>query len=187
MFRLAPLLILLAACSSTLGPVRYEMPLPPPGERVPVNVGALEVRDAQLPLYAELEEIYTEGEGGALVSDTDVLWADDPRRAVTQGLALALARMTTAQVATEPWPLSDLPDARLDVRLDRVLAGADGVFRLSGQYFLSRDTGAERSDLFDIRVPYEVGSTQAVAAAKGAAVAELARSIARDALGGRGV
>ena len=186
MLRLAPLVLLLLAACSTAGPARYAVPLPPIEERIPVNVRSLEVRDAQLPLYAELEEIYVESEEGALLSDTEVLWADDPRRTITQGLALALARMTTARVAAEPWPLDDFPDARLDVRLETVLAGADGVFRLSGQYFVSREEGGGSAEQFAIAVPYVPGSVNAIAAAQGAAIAELARTIARGALSGRG-
>ena len=179
------IVLFLAGCGA--GPVRYAVPLPATEGRAAVNVASLEVRDATLPLYAELEEIFVEQEDGGLVSDTSVLWADDPQRGVTQGLASALAGLTTAQVAAEPWPLADLPEARLEVRFDTMVARAGGQFVMSGQYFVARDTGAERTGRFAIAMPYVEGSVTSLAAARGRAVDQLARQIAREALGAAGV
>ncbi len=179
------ILLVLAACGSD--PVRYAVPVPEVEARARVNVGSLEVRDVTLPLYAELEEIYVEQEDGGLVSDTSVLWADDPQRGVTQGLASALADLTTAQVAAEPWPLEELPEARLDVRFETMLARANGQFSIAGQYFVARGTGTDRSGRFAIDVPYAPGGTVSIAAAQGRAIERLARQIAREALGASGV
>ena len=179
------ILLLLAACGTD--PVRYAVPVPQTEGQVAVNVASLEVRDVTLPLYAELEEIFVQQEDGGLVSDTSVLWADDPQRGVTQGLASTLASLTTARVAAEPWPLEDLPDARLDVRFDAMLARADGQFAVAGQYFIARAAGSDRTGRFAILVPYELGSTTSIAQARGRAMDALARQIAREALGAAGV
>ena len=179
------ILFFLVACGAD--PIRYVVPVPQAQGRVAVDVGSVEVRDVTLPLYAGLEEIYLEQEDGGLVSDTSVLWADDPQRGVTQGLASTLADLTTAQVAAEPWPLEDLPEARLEVRFDTLLARADGQYSMAGQYFVARAEGRGRSGRFFIEVPYEEGSVTSIAAAQGRAMDLLARQIAREALGAAGV
>ena len=179
------ILLVLSACGAD--PVRYRVPVPQVQGRAAVDVGSLEVRDVTLPLYAALEEIFVEQEDGGLVSDTSVLWADDPQRGVTQALASTLADLTTAQVAAEPWPLEELPEARLEVRLDTMLARADGQFSIAGQYFVARATGSGRAGRFAIQVPYEPGSIVSIAAARGRAIDQLARQIAREALGAAGV
>lgn len=179
------MVLVLAGCGDNA--VRYAVPMPAVAGRAPVNVGTLEVRDTTLPLYASLEEIAIEREDGAIASDTDVLWADDPQRAVTQGLASRLADITTARVAAEPWPLEALPDARLEVRLDTFLARANGRFAMGGQYFLARATGSDRSGRFLLEVPYAADDIGSIAAAQGRAIDLLARQIAREALGAAGV
>ncbi len=177
--------LLLAACGDAA--VRYAVPVPRAEGRAGVNVRSLEVRDAALPLYAGLEEIFVQQEDGGLISDTDTLWADDPQRGVTQGLASTLADMTTARVAAAPWPLEDLPDARLEVRFDTMVARADGQYVMAGQYFLARATGTDRTGRFAISVPYQPGSMTAIARAQGQGIDRLARQIAREALGAAGV
>ena len=103
---------------------------------------------------------------------------------MTQGLADALSSLTRAQVAAEPWPLSDLPDARLEVRFSRALAQADGSYRMTGQYFVASLSGQRReiARRFDVAVPYATGSASAIAAAQGQAIQQLARIIAKDGL-----
>ena len=186
MFRMIPILILLAACGST-GPTRYSVVVPPVEERIAVPISSLEVREAELPLYAELEEIFVQTPEGGMISDTGVLWADDPRRSVTQGLAGALAQMTTARVAAEPWPLEELPEAQLEVRFDRLLARTDGVFEMSGHFFVAHEDGTDRAGRFELAVPYPPdGGAEAIADAKGVALAQLAGLIAREGLRGGG-
>lgn len=179
------ILLVLAACGADQ--VRYAVPVPQVEGRAAVSVTSLEVRDVTLPLYAGLEEIYVEQADGGLVSDTSILWADDPQRGVTQGLASTLADLTTARVAAEPWPLEELPDARLEVRFDTLLARANGQFTMAGQYFLARVEGSDRTGRFAVQVPYQPGSVVSIARAQGRAIDILARQIAREALGAAGV
>lgn len=170
-----------AACTDST--LRYDVPAPAPMERQAVNVRSVEVREVSLPLYAGLEAITVADETGALVSNPDVLWADDPVRTFTQGLASALDQQTTATVAAEPWPLSEDPDLRLDVRVASALAGADGQYRLAGQYFAAApfgDGAPDRSGRFDISVPFAPGDTGSIARAQGQAIEELARTVARQ-------
>ncbi len=123
------------------------------------------------------------GPDGAMRSDTEVLWANSPRRAVTQGLVAALTDLTDARVAAEPWPLEDFPEARLEVRFDQLLAETRGVFVASGQYFVANlEGGRDRAGSFDLSVPFEPTGPAAVAAAKGRLVSLLARQIADEAL-----
>lgn len=179
------MVLVLAGCG--MDPVRYAVPMPPVERQVRVNVASIEVRDVTLPLYAGLEEIHVQRDDGGLIGDTDTLWADDPQRGVTQMLASRLAELTSARVAAAPWPLENLPDARLEVRFDTLIARADGQFSMSGQYFVARASGSDRTGRFAILVPYEPGSITAIATAQGQALDQLARQITREALGGSGV
>lgn len=171
-------LILLSACG---GPtLRYAVPDVTAAERIGIRAGSVEVREVNLPLYAELETITVEAPTGELLTDENLLWADDPTRAITQGLADALSDLTRARVAAEPWPLSDGPDARLELRFSRALARADGTYRMAGQYFISSPLGARRdvAGRFDVSVPYAAGNAGAIAAAQGQAIVQIARTIA---------
>ena len=182
-FAFVVLAFALAACSSA--PVlRYAVPQVPVGERIGVRVGSVEVREVNLPLYAELETIAIETPEGEVVSDENLLWADDPTRAITQGLADALSSLTRADVAAEPWPLSENPDARIEVRFSQALARNTGSFQMAGQYFVSFPDGLRRdvARRFDISVPYVTGNAAAIANAQGQAVIILARTIAKDGL-----
>ncbi|KAF0675373.1 PqiC family protein [Profundibacterium mesophilum] len=182
---LLPALIgLLAACSDGIGPLRYEVPPQAEEERIPVSVGSVELREVSLPLYAELETITVETPGRMLATDNDVLWADDPVRGMTQTLAMTLAEITPAKVAAEPWPFSDGPDVRVEVRFTQALATAAARYRIVGQYFVASPFG-ERKDVarrFDIAVPYAPGNPNSIAAAQGAALRHLAKHIAREGL-----
>ncbi|SHI93378.1 hypothetical protein SAMN04488012_103355 [Palleronia salina] len=183
MTRIALALVLtLAACGGT--PLRYELPPVPETDRIAVSSGSVEVRDVSLPTYASQEVIFVEDETGALVSDDNLLWADDPERAFTEGLALGLARLTRARVAAEPWPFYEPPAARVEVRFSRALAGADGQFRIAGQYFVASPDGTRRDTArrFDLSAPYAAANATAIAAAKARVIDDLARMIARDGL-----
>lgn len=169
---------LLAACGQ--GPVRYAAAPVPSGAPIGIGVSQLEVREVSLPAYARTEEIWREAENGALSSDASVLWADDPERGVTMELSHHLAAMTGARVAAEPWPFEDLPQARLIVRVQDMVAGADGQFRMTGQYYVaSLSAGRDRSGEFRVTAPYALdGGAPAIAAARAQAVRDLARLIA---------
>ncbi|WP_099827022.1 PqiC family protein [Oceaniglobus indicus] len=173
----------LAACSATQT-LRYPVPALTATDKIRVSVGSLEVRDVGLPLYAGLEAISVESPTGELLSNSDQLWADDPIRAITQGLAVALSSLTRADVAAEPWPLSERPDARLEVRFTKALASNDGVFRMEGQYFVSSTTGQRRevARTFAVSSPYDAEDMRTIGDALGRATLELAEIIARDGL-----
>ena len=171
----------LAGCGADA--IRFAVPDVTSNERIPVSVRTVEVREVSLPTYAQSEEIWRETEDGALVSDPEVLWADAPSRGVTQELTRQLAALTGRQVAAEPWPYLDSAEARLEVRLDEMIAGADGRFRISGQYFTASDSGnRDRFGTFKLWAPIEGEGTPAIAAARANAVKELARQIAKDGL-----
>ncbi|MFV0335674.1 MAG: membrane integrity-associated transporter subunit PqiC [Tropicimonas sp.] len=175
---LVPLLTALAACGQS--PSRYASPPVASGERISIGLSQLEIREVTLPAYAQSEEIWHETEEGGLESNTDVLWADTPARGVTMELTQHLAALSSARVAAEPWPFEELPQARLVVRLQDMVARKDGRFHLAGQYYVVRlSAGSDRSGTFDISAPIAPeGGAAAVAAARAAAVRDLARLIA---------
>lgn len=151
-----------------------------------IRYGSVELRDLSLPDYAARQEIALRGADGSLAAPTGTLWADDPSRAMTLALVRDLRRITGAEIASEPWPFADRAEARLELRVERMLEGEDGAFHLAGQYFLAPDDPDRRgrSGLFDIAVPLagEAGGPGAVAAASGTAVTRLAQFLAREAL-----
>lgn len=180
-FRLLFVLPVVAACGTEGNVARYLIDAPAPTLRVATARGTIEVRNVSLPRHATSEEIAVQAEDGSLRVTTDALWADDPARAMTGALALALDEITPATVAAEPWPLSDLPDQRLEVRVQQMVAQSDGQFRLAGQYFVApvvseRAAVAER---FDFTVPIAGRDYAAISRAAGAATTELAERIAR--------
>ena len=178
LFSSIALLVLLVACGQA--PVRYAAAPVPSGNRISIGLSQLEIREVSLPAYARTEEIWREGEGGDLESNSSVLWADEPARGVTMELSHHMAAMTGARVAAEPWPFEDLPQARLVVRVHEMVAGADNRFRMSGQYFVARlSAGSDRSGTFEVSAPFAPdGGAPAIAAARAAAVRDLARVIA---------
>lgn len=174
--------VMLAGCAEA--PIRYTVPSPIVGETIRIAYRSVEVRDVSLPTYAASDEIHVEGEDGALQSSTSVLWADNPERAVSLALARNLAEVTKAKVANEPWPFESFAQARVEVRIEQMLASKLGVFRLQGQYFVSgSDDARERSGLFELSRPYDFeAGPRAIAAARGEVILELAREIARSGL-----
>lgn len=182
MLRFLPLFLILAACSGTA--LRYSVPVPEITETVSIRYGTVEVRDVSLPSYAAAEEIQIQRADGALVSSADVLWADAPEREVSLALSRNLAALTNARVANEPWPFDGFPDARVEVRIEDMLAVESGAFRLTGQYFVAPTSGrGDRSDYFSIVMPYDPeGGIAAIGAARAAALLQLSETIARDGL-----
>lgn len=172
----------LTACSGT--PDLYPVVPPTVTEKIHIGFRAVEVRDVSLPAYAAADEIAVQDASGKLVTASNVLWADNPERAVALELARNLARLSGARVASEPWPFEAFPDARLEVRFESLVAGADGQFRSTGQYFVGVTDGRrERSGLFDLAVPFDpAGGPQAIARARGQVILDLATEIARKGL-----
>lgn len=139
------------------------------------------VRTLSLPSYAAAEEIATETAPGVISANADLLWADDPERAATLTVSRHLDDILSATVGPEPWPFAGLPDVAIDVRVSQMLAGADGTFRLNGQYYVGGDGIDFRntSDTFAISVPLAGEGPGAVAVAQSQAILQLSESIAR--------
>lgn len=177
---LLPLLLVLAACSTAS---RIAVQAPAVTDNIPISFRTVEVRDVSLPAYAAADELSQQAEDGTIV-ESNVLWADTPERAVALQVSENLSRLTRARVASEPWPFEAYPQARLTVRFSEMIAGTNGVFRISGQYFVANlEDGPERSGLFDLTQPYDVGGgPSAIARARGQIILDLSKLIAREGL-----
>ena len=182
--RLIPLLFLSVVAACTAAPDRFAVAPPSVAETQRIGFSAVEIREVSLPAYAASDEITVQDTDGRLVSDGEVLWADTPDRAVALEISRHLSQLSNARVASAPWPFESFPDARLDIRFETLVAGADGRYRAQGQYFVAvPDGGRERSGLFDLSVPYDLdaGAT-AIAAARGLLIRDLSLFIARQGL-----
>lgn len=179
---IALLCLTLAAAGCSSNSARYLIDTPVAASKVPVRVATIEVLDVKLPAYAAALEMPLQEEGGALRNVPDTLWADDPVRGVTAALTRSLDAATNATVAAEPWPLETPPQAVLDLRVDRMLAGATGSFDFSGQYAIASPDRItrERLERFDIRIPLAATDPASIVAAEGKAIAELGSQIARS-------
>ena len=175
------LLGLLAACSDA---DRFAVQSPAVTESVPIAFRSVEVRDVSLPTYAASDEIAQQSADGTVTSSSDVLWADEPERAVALELSRNLMRITGARIASEPWPFEAYPEARLELRFADMVAGTDGVFRVTGQFFVAvLDGRRERSGLFDLSVPFDAsGGPNAIAQARGRIILDLSYFVAREGL-----
>jgi uncharacterized lipoprotein YmbA len=175
-------LVLLAGLAACSGPIdRLALTPQPSSLQLSPLVGSAMVRTVSLPAYAAAEEVAVELPGGLISSNEDVLWADDPQRAVTLALTSGLSNILNADVGPEPWPFFGLPDVSIDVRVARMLAGADGAFHLSGQFYVGGDGIDFRNsaDSFDISVPMTDQSLSNIATAQAAALSLLSEQIAR--------
>ena len=159
-----------------------------PAAKARVRVRTIEVRDVSLPSYASATDIVVEQKDGALKPIGNAVWADDPVRGVTSALARAIGARSTATVAAEPWPLLDPADVQLEVRVDRMIARADGGFELTGQYAIAAPSGALREQVrrFAIRTPLQGTAPMAVAQATGLAIDQLAAKVVASLRGGAG-
>jgi len=123
----------LAACSGTSTLLQYT---PAQSDlRLQANVSSVMVQTVTLPSYAASEEIAVEIEPGIIETSSDFLWADQPERAVTLALTANLNDILGTTVGANPWPFPGLPDAAVDVRVSEMVAGVDGNFRLTGQFY----------------------------------------------------
>ncbi len=176
--------VLLAGCSGFGTELRYPVPAVAPTEKVNIRFRTIEVRLVSLPEYAELSEMSTRTAEGAIETQKNLLWADDPVRSITLELARNLGLITGATVASEPWPFETFADARVEVRIEEMLSDEAGSFRLSGQYFVAANSGAvNRARLFSLTVPIPGDpGPAAMAAARGQIISDLALLIARDGL-----
>lgn len=174
-------LAVLAATGCADNSARFLIDPPGAGSAMRARVATVELRNVSLPGYASALEIAQQQQDGALRNVPKSVWADDPVRGVTMALARSLDQASTATVATEPWPLEEPAQAQVDVRVERMLARADGVFAFAGQYAVASPDGAirERLTRFDIAVPMPAADPAAIAAASGKAISELAGQIAQ--------
>ncbi len=168
----------LSACGSKS---LYLIDRPVTAEKIRVSVATVEVKDVTLPAYAEASEIAVQGADGALTTIKGALWAEDPASAVTRAVAFNLDEVSTANVAAEPWPLADSPDAQIDLRIDRMLARADGQFELGGQFAITSPSGngRERLQRFSILTPLADAAPGSVATATSRALLQLSTDIAQ--------
>jgi uncharacterized lipoprotein YmbA len=169
----------LGACSA---PALIAVQPPAITETQRIGFTSVEVKDVSLPSYAAADEIAQQAPDGTLVT-SKVLWADTPERAVGLELSRNLARLTGKRVASEPWPFEEEAAATLDVRFVDLVAGTDGTFRATGQYFVGVYEGRERSGLFDLSLAYDPkGGPAAIAPARGQIILDLAKFIASKGL-----
>lgn len=169
----------LAACSPLADRVALS-PMPSSLELRPL-VGSAMVRTVSLPTYAAVEEIPIETAEGRILVREDVLWADDPERAVTLILTRTLSGILNTDVGPDPWPFVGLPDVSVDVRVERILGSIDGTFELNGQFFVASE-GAQFRDsahTFEITEPMADVTLDSIAAAQSAALLKLSEQIAR--------
>ena len=104
----------------------------------------------------------------------------DPRGIATLTLARAISDVSGAAVIAEPWPLGEPAERRLEVRVEKALAQSDGLYRLSGRYFLADESGGgtNHARSFDISVPLANAEPQSIAVAQSTALSILAQQIA---------
>lgn len=144
-------------------------------------VGSAMVRTVSLPTYAAAEELSVETPEGLIESDNALLWADDPSRAVTLALTRNIGNITSAKVGPDPWPFAGLPDVAIDVRVTRMIAGANGVFDLEGQFFVGGDgiDYTNSTNSFAIATPLAAATPAAIASAQAQALLTLSEQISR--------
>lgn len=173
-------LLALAGCSNPEKTARYLIDPPPVVGQVPNRLGTAELKEVSLPGYAADEEVAFQTADGAVRSSPKNLWADSPERAFTLTLSRAISDVSGATVISEPWPLAEPPQRVLEVRVERALAQANNIYRLSGRYFVSDDRGggANHARSFDISVPMQGESPAQTAAAASQAISLLAQQIA---------
>ncbi|MGX0877676.1 putative lipoprotein YmbA [Roseovarius sp. MBR-154] len=175
-------LSLLAACASA-PQERLAVPRAEVSETQRIAHATVALRNVSLPTYAAGEAIFTADATGRLRDSGGLLWADDPSRAMTLELARLLTEITGARVASEPWPFLDPAAAEVEIRVEEMLARADGAFRLSGQYFVSAEDGPDRARLFDLQTGIGAETTpEALAAARARLMRDLALDLAKRGL-----
>lgn len=172
-------LAILAACGTT---DRIAVKPPVISETVRIGFNSVEVKEVSLPSYAAADELATQAPDGMLLT-SKILWADAPERAISLELSRNLARLTGARIAARPWPFEENASATLDVRFVELVAGTDGRYSATGQYFVGVVEGRERDGLFDLSVAYDPeGAPASIAQARGQIILDLARFLAREAL-----
>lgn len=179
---LSRLLVLACAAFAACTPLADRValsPIPSSLELRPL-VGSAMVRTVSLPNYASAEEIAVETTDDLIVVREDVLWADEPERAVTLILTRTLGDILNTDVGPDPWPFVGLPDVSVDIRVERMLGSLDGTFTLNGQFFVASEAAAFRDSThsFEITEPMANATVASISAAQSAALLKLAEQIA---------
>lgn len=176
--RLAPLALILAACSQT----QFFAPPATVSElRVNVRAQTVQVNEISIPEYAVNQEIPIQQPDGSLTTDTDKLWADLPDRAMQGALTRHLNTITDARVASEPWPLSGFPEVEVSIFVDDMIVQSNSILRLTGTYAMKSENGRDRVGNFAITSPVaDLESYTAIIAAHELAWQQLAEILARD-------
>ncbi|MEO1638122.1 MAG: PqiC family protein [Pseudomonadota bacterium] len=169
----------LIACTPLADRLTLE-PSPSDLELRPLVSSAM-VRTVSLPTYAAVEEIPLETGNGVIAVREDVLWADDPERAVTLILTNTLGDILNTDVGPDPWPFVGLPDVSVDVRVARMLGSTDGSFTLTGQFYVAGEGRSFRdsTNAFEITVAMPDASLTGISAAQSTALLQLSEQIAR--------
>lgn len=178
---LLAVLAALAACSDATETARFTLDPPQSARQFPNRIGTAELRDVSLPQYASDQEIAWQTADGAVRSSPRDIWADDPRRAVTLALARQISAVSGAVVISEPWPLTEAPARRIEVRVEQFLPTAQGNVRLAGTYFVTPQmaSGGDVLRRFDLSVPVNGEGPGAIAVAQSQAIAALGAQIAQ--------
>lgn len=163
--------------------VRFASVPTEPTMRLASRFQSVEVATVSLPVYATGQSIFVANAGGEIKA-LGPLWADDPDRAITLQLARDLALITDTKIAPEPWPFRGIPEAKIEVRIEEMLALSSGEFRVSGVYFVAPEArGTDRSRIFSISVPLpDATNARQIVEARSAAVTQLAEDISRRGL-----
>lgn len=174
------LTLLIASCGDPPNQLLFQMPSSE--LKVRPSVRTVEVMQVSLPTYAEAQEISVEGESGTLQQVPEILWADEPARALTNSMVRLLSSISGAQVAAEPWPLAGLPEVEVTIRVEQLTVSNAAQLQLSGQYGLRYDQDGRRGRLrlFDVTIPLVSTSLKSISDGYSEAWTELAEKIARD-------
>lgn len=177
------LLVLALAALSACSPLESRVALSPMPSSLELRplVGSAMIRTVSLPTYAAVEEIPFETIDGRIEVNEDVLWADEPERAVTLILTRTVGDILNTDVGPDPWPFAGLPDVSVDVRVQRMLGSADGTFALTGQFFVASEGAQFRDSTNSFEITQSITDTSlaSIAAAQSAALLALSEQIAR--------
>lgn len=171
----------LAGCTSDADIARVMLEADTSTARVRGAPAFIELRTVALPLYAKAEQIPVLTKDGSVRVTSDQIWADAPDAALTSMLARNLAQITGSTVAAEPWPLEKYPDARIEVRVDQLIASLGGVLKFNGTYFVTSVSGdlREKAERFAFEIPVAGQDYIAVSRANAEAVRLLSEAIAK--------
>lgn len=179
---LSRLMVLTIAAMAACAPLAERVALSPVSSSLELRplVGSAMIRTVSLPTYAASEEIAIGTVDGRIAINEDVLWADEPERAVTLILTRTLRDILNTDVGPDPWPFVGLPDVSVDIRVERMLGSLDGTFQLNGQFFVASEAVSFRdsSHSFEITEPMADATVGSISAAQSAALLKLAEQIA---------